>query len=284
VAGGDRLLVDERWLLTPATGSFTALPYLPPGKPDPTPPTLAVDASGTRVALFDGKSLRTGPLKGPLGPRVRLPRWPKRAASEEEAEPARDVPFWASERHVVVRHARDYPDEGEARCQKLDVDTRQWSSAPCPEGELPTLWEIDPGPGNWVALLSSGEGHPNVAFAHYDLQKGQRPAPGPKLDLYPSGPIEASFSKDGARILLATPCPLAERPERPCEDVPDDAPWRLYAWSIPQRALALVRAGLPADVTPSPKGDTLAWPEPRRVCVAPLAEPGKPSCFPVPTP
>lgn len=48
------------------------------------------------------------------------------------------------------------------------------------------------------------------------------------------------------------------------------------------KKLVLQRADLPADFTPDPRGERIAWSDPRRVCVAPVAEPGHSACAPLP--
>ncbi len=276
---GARLVVDDRWVLDPESGAFTPARY-PEG---PSPTLFARSPSGEREAVLlgeDSVTFRHGPAGGPFGAEVKVPRLLSRKRAPDGT---RRIAFWVSERVLVIREA-SAPHEEAFACRAYDVVTRGWSPAACPEGDFNLVWNVEPGPNGWLAIHSAGEGHPGVLFARYDVKRGQGKPEGPSIDEYPSGPVEATFTQDGKGLLLATPCLLERQEPRPCEDLTDDkAPWRIYAWTFAERKLVLLREGLPEPIVPSPKGHLFAWPEPSRVCVAPLLDKAaEPRCFPLP--
>lgn len=276
---GTHLVVDDRWVLDPESGTFTPTRYPATGAPR----TFAVSPSGELEAMLTGSeasTFRHGPAGGPLGPELRVPRL---LSATRAPDGVQRLAFWASERVLVFREAST-PHQEEVACRAFDVVTRRWSPAACPMGDFNVVWRVEPGPGGWLAISSAGEGHPGVLFARYDVKRGQGKSAGPSIDEYPFGPVDATFTLDGKGLLLATPCLLEREEPRPCEDLPEqNAPWRIYAWSFTEKKLVLRRDDLPETLLPSPRGHLFAWSEKARVCVEPLANNATtPRCFPLP--
>jgi hypothetical protein len=264
VLGGSRLLVDNQWLLDPEGGDFTRLPYAT---------SRPVEGGGTellgvslsrrdRIAVWDALEFRFGPVGAALEGPFPLPGPPEAPDAPRRAR----LLFWTAReeprlyQHPLVAGAS-------ASCAVFDPGTRVWTPiGECPEGDFVELTQVEAGPEEWMALLSEGEG--GRSFRLTRDPPGARPPEAPALDIDVSfpGALETRFSEDGTRLWLTTPCQL-EREERPCRDVEDETPWRLYSWRLGERRLVLEREGLPPHVVASSVGERLAWPLPGRVCI-----------------
>jgi hypothetical protein len=143
-----------------------------------------------------------------------------------------------------------------------------------------------PGPGNQMAIYSTGEGHPDVTVATYKPKEGQMNSGVPVFDLYPFGPLYVFFSGDAESVCFITSCLLGEN-ERPCLGTDGEGrdgicPMRLYVWRSETRELELVREDVPCGSVLLADGQTLAWPRPGEVCIGDPADCMKTRCHAVP--
>lgn len=279
VREGSRVLVDQRWLWEPEGGTFTALPssaVRPVEGGGEEWLHLALSRDGTRIALWDAREFQVGPVDAALAGPSPLPFTP---APDEEDVPRARLLFWNGQDALFFMEQR-LDMEVPAACARFEPSSRSWHRVEtCPQGSFLRLVQVDPGPGDLVAVLSESEGASDIRLTRYTEGTAPREDASPVgFELFPSGSVRTAFSRDGARWLLTTPCAL-ERAERPCEGVEDDAPWRLYTWHLAERRLTREREGLPAGVGVSSEG-RLAWPEPGRVCVGDPAE--RKRCQPLP--
>ncbi len=283
VLGGTRLMVGGRWLLDPATGSFSSLPY-ETRRPLEGGGTLvlqtALSPSGDRIAVSDGQTLRQGPVTGPLEPPLPLPSLPALQDGGAPSQP-RSALFWASEHQLVVYQVDVATGEG-PWCSLLDVRQGGWRRVQgCPSASFHQVWHVLSGVQGWLVLFSAGEGVPGMNLEHYSPDGKEHEAEALPIELHPDGHMNAQFATDAVRLHLATPCVLERSQPPPCEEVEVNAPWRLYSWSGPGSRLVSRRHDLPPYSMPHPSGSRWAWPEARRICLAGTSSPA--ACFPLPT-
>lgn len=287
VLRGSQLLVNGKWLLNPATGRFSALPYataraLPGGGLESLGTSFSWD--GAKVVVWDARGFSFGPvdsaLTGPLALPLLNPRLDEEA---EELMAVEQVLFWASE-HQLLLYQFEQTGDAEPLCGVFDTRKREWRPvASCPWGDFRALSSIEPGPDGWIAVHSYAEGSEAFLLARYDLEKGQRETRAPRRSLYPMGVVQVHFSLDGTRIDLSTNCRLEDE-ERPCEAREDEEEerWRLYSWRVREERLDLVREGLPHRVVPASESTRQAWLLSDRVCLGGIAAREHEKCFCLP--
>jgi hypothetical protein len=289
VPGGRVLVVENSWILDPANGEFTKLPF----KAD----DLAFSPDGEMMALRKGWDIMIGPLAGPLREKkVRIPMFipiPQEEGVSEDDPDAIELlaPLmaWVSRVEILVALQQDSGREDfSSGCRVYDVKESEWSepAGGCPQGGMFDLWFIDPGPGGLLAIYSSGEGHPDVTVAKYTPAEGQKVSGVPVFDLYPFGPLDVFFSGDAGKIFFITSCTLGES-KRPCmgpdgEGRDSTYPLRLYEWRSDTKALMLIRQDVPFGGVLLSGGEVLAWPLPGKVCIGDPSDGKKTRCHAVP--
>jgi hypothetical protein len=275
-------MLAGRWLLDPATGSFTPLPYstveLAEGGGRLVLQT-ALSPSGESIALSDGKMLRRGAVGGPLEAPLAIPALLPSAGGGQE-RPLRSTLFWLSERLLGLYQVDLDAGEG-PRCAVLSSGGHAWSAlADCPAGSFFQLWSVESGPQGWLALTSGAEGGAAMNLVRHVPDRKPSFEQEFSISLGPDGELHTRFALHPVRLYLTTPCVLEREQPPPCEDVDRDAAWRLYAWEGPGSRPVLKRQDLPPGAMPHPSGDRWAWPEQRRLCVGGTS--GKVECFSVP--
>ena len=281
--GGTRLLVDGRWLLDPATGAFSPLPYATRQAHENggyLEFQTALSPTGVHIVVSDGETLRQGPVSGPLEPSLDLPSFP----SSGDAASLQSAVFWLSEDRLGVYQA-DVNTGGGPWCSVLDLRQQEgWRRvSECPPSGFLHLGSVHSGPEGWLVLFSGGEGVPGVDVARY-APEGATESVTHALgfNLYPGEPLNAQFALEGVRLHLATPCVLERSEPSPCAELEAQAPWHLYSWSGPGDSPLVPRHELTPDSVPHPSGERWAWPEAGRICVAGSSSPT--ACFPLPGP
>lgn len=293
-------------LTTACAGRPTPPPPPPPAPPAPPPvftPGAAIQwTPDARAVIVDDRFVHTvdagawRPLDAGRAPVIAAPGGalarlePGRAILL--ADPPRPLPFgrfvdgaeahtagfWLDEARIYL-HQTD-PTAGAAACRVLDTATGALSAPPggCIEPSMVHAWRFDRGPGDLVAVHSAGEGHPAVDILRYTAEGGPRPAPGPDIDLYPSGPLTVAFTADAKAALLLTPCALGTT-DRPCAaDAAEDAPWGVYRWTFADGRLSPKLFNIPPGAALAPTGRSVAWIADGRLCVAPRDALGTPTC------
>ena len=279
---GSRLVVDERWLLDPERRRFSRLGCAPAGEPpvkDCQSVSVAVSRDGASIAVVANDWVATGPPEGPLGAKVLLPDWLGLSATDKEYQ--RTNAFWVSRETLLVQET-DKREPLKPQCRLLEVETGRWRAPPggCLESGLQYLGLVEPGPGNWIAIYSSGEGANDLTLSRYDPQTGQAKDAGPDLTTEPPGALSARFRPDGSRVDIIAQCPLGPR-RPPCFDRREPARWRLYSWPLRGGPLTLERRDLPPGAEADPRKDRFAWTRGNTVCVGDYRKRNAP-CLPLP--
>ena len=284
VLRGTQLLVNGRWVLNPADGGFTELPYataraLQGGGVEPL--GLSLSARGESVVLWDAQAFRFGPVRDSLEGPFPIPVLPSALADVAATEARAQVLFWASERQLVLYQFERVAD-AEPLCGLFDTGSRRWSLlSHCPWGDFLEITRIDPGAGGWISVYSSAEGASALLLARYEPEQGQYDTRAPRF-LFSQGRIQAQVSLDGTRIDFATSCVLSEE-RADCEQQEEGDRWRLYSWRSVDEKLALAHEGLPPGFVPAPGGGQVAWLTPDQVCVGEAAAIERSRCFCLPT-
>lgn len=249
---GATLIVGGAWALDVASGTWRRL-ALGPGV------DLVAAGPAGRVARFADRELR---VDGDA-PRA-LDRW-------VEAEGDVHMTGFFLDADFMYLH-QTAPIAGASACRILHLPTGALETpAACVEGDFAAVYHLQPGTGQRLAVHSAGEGHPGVRLVRYDPSVGQAALPAPPLDLYPSGPLEVSFDVEGGTAFLVTPCRLGAGVERPCVDLPDDAPWRVWPLDLESGELGASLAEVPAGAVVDPPGARVAYVRQGKLCVRALA-------------
>ena len=271
--------------MDPETGQFMALAYAT-SRPVEGGGTellgVSLSREGTHVVVWDRQEFRFGPVDAALSGPFPIPALAPSLEDAKDSDGPRQAQllFWNARDQLLLSQQLLAADAAPA-CGVFDSRTHSWQpSRECPEGDYLELTQVDPGPEGGWAITSYAEGAQSLRLSG-PSPGGTPPAPeSVSFDLYPVNLARAGFSRDGTRLELATPCPL-ER-EHPCRDVEENAPWRLYSWLPRERRLVLTREGLPPWSTPSPSGESTAWPLPGRVCLDKPSVPGSARCHALP--
>jgi hypothetical protein len=273
---GAALWVGDRWLLYPREARWRALPYEAPRR------RRALSADGRWVAVWahdpalrGAPTLRVGPVEGPLGPEIPIPRWLKASPPEGELQHAL---LWLAPGRLYVHQWWDRAVEGpgEVACRVLELQEGEWSwLGECAAGDFVGIWRLQRGPRDWIAASSSSEGLQGVRLLRWAGHNAPLPPGTPLFDLSPLGWMEAQFIRGGAELLLSTPCDL----DRGGCEGRIDAPWRIYGWPLEGGALTLLYPEVPPFALPSPDRARLAWPQGSQVCVSRDIEGHQPECF-----
>lgn len=249
---GATVLVGGRWALELASGAWQPLGL---GSGDAL---LAVGPVGRLARIGDDGVQVRGDAARTLG------RW----VSAEGI--VHTTGFWLDADHLYLHQTA--PMQGESACRIMDLPSGALETpASCVEGDFAAVYHLQPGTGQRLAVYSAGEGHPGVRLVRYDPAIGQAALPGPPLDLYPSGPVEVTFDVQGGVAFLVSPCRLATAAERPCTELPDDAPWRVWPLDLESGELGASLAEVPAGAVVDPPGERVAYVGAGRLCVRPLA-------------
>jgi hypothetical protein len=243
------------------------------------PPGQVAPGDGGRLTLGEGVATWRGGGKVVTTPLPALvppgPEYPERWFPSLGA--------WLDPRTYLWCQHDDYEGLGSG-CALLHPAEGRVEFLPAGSLDPYAAWDLRPGPGGWLAVFRSLEGHLDVEVLRRE-GTGFAPSGPPMPSLYDCGPLEVHYPGDGAAVWLVTPCALAERPEgHPClglEGVPVfemGTPWRWYTWRPGQQALKLARADLPAGAAPSPDGATLAWATDDLVCLGDPAHPEAARC------
>jgi len=279
VLGGARLMVAGRWLLNPATGDFTLLPYStlqPMNGGGPLVLQTAFSPRGERIAVSDGQTVRQGPVSGPLEPPLEIPSFLPPSGSNHERQ-LRNAFFWLSEQQLGL-YQMDLETAEEARCALLEAGSDRWSVIPtCPSASFFQVWTVESGPQGWLALSSGAEGTTGLSLVRYVASHPPSFAEPLSFSFSPEGEFHAQFATNAVRLHLTTPCVLEREQTRLCEGVDTQGPWRLYTWEGPGSRPTLRRQDLPSRAVPHPSGTRWAWQESKRLCVGELS--GTVTCF-----
>ncbi|MFO1350134.1 MAG: hypothetical protein U1F68_05415 [Gammaproteobacteria bacterium] len=281
---GSRIVVGGRWLLDPANGRFSplyctqaAIAYACQNK------ALAFSPTGKQWLVFDGMTVAFGPLGGPVGAGIVIPRW-LHARPDLTADDLVNVVFWLSERSIFFQQF-DRAEPFAPVCRVLDTRTGAWRCprGGCLSGDFLHLVQVQQGPDGWLLLYSEAEGYEALNLVRYDPANGQTDPGIPGLALEGPGPIAARFAGDGSRVDVITRCPLESAQPPLCSLIPAEAPTRLYAWSTTGGGLRLQRADLPSGTVLDPAGKRFAWPRGASVCIGDPRQ-DQPHCISLPAP
>jgi hypothetical protein len=283
---GSQLLVNGKWVLNPATGRFSTLPYatvqaVPGGGMELL--GMSLSAEGDRVVVWSERELRFGPVNTALTGPIAIPILdPQLTEDTTQSEDFAQVLFWASG-HQLVLFQFDRARGTKPQCGRFDTVRHQWEPIlHCPQGDFLEITQIDPGPDGWISIYSEAEGTAMLLLAQYDPDQGQRDTHVLRFALSPMGFIQAQFSLHGERIDFSTTCFLDKQQES-CQEQGEDERGLLFSWRAAEDKLVLVRDDLPPRAIPAPGGDQLAWLMAGRVCISATAELERKACFCLPT-
>jgi hypothetical protein len=286
VLRGSQLLVNGKWLLNPATGIFSILPYatvraVPGGGKELL--GISLSPEGERVVVWGEREFRFGPVNAALMGPITIPILnPQLTDDTTLSEDFAQVFFWASEHHLVLVQF-DRVKGTPPQCGRFDTVKREWSPLlHCPQGDFLEITRIDPGPDGWIAIQSASEGNATFLLTQYDPDQGQRDTLALRFALSPMGFIHAQFSPDGQRVDLATTC-LLDKQQESCQVQGDDESGWLFSWRADEDKLVLVRENLPPRAIPRPGGEQLAWITADRVCISATTQFERKTCFCLPT-
>lgn len=249
---GAAVLVAGRWALDVAAAAWRPL-GLGPGDA-----LLAVGPAGRLARIGAGAVRVPGEAPRAFGLWVKV------------EDPVHTTGFFLDADHLYLHQTA--PMAGESACRIMNLASGGLETPPaCVEGDFAAVYHLQPGTGQRLAVYSAGEGHPGVRLVRYDPGVGQAPLPAPPLDLYPSGPLEASFDVEGGTAFLVTPCRLGAGLERPCLELADDAPWRVWPVDLESGELGGSLAEVPAGAVVDPPGARVAYVRAGALCVRALA-------------
>lgn len=270
---GSGLLVGRRWLLSLRDQRFTALQCaLGSNAPrdDCAAKDIAFAPDGARMLVLDRASFAIGSRKGPLGAPIRIPRWVKSGDSGPAKSDSDlvNLAFWLSARVIFVQQF-DPATPFEPECRLFDPRGRVWRRprGGCLAGDFGHLFRVQSGPGGWLLLSSSSEGHHALGLVRYDPAAGQSDPGIPPLLLAAPGPINVRFAGDGSRVDLISPCDLEGQRPPPCGSGEAGSPWKLYSWPTTGGAISLRRSDLHPGSVLDPTGAHFAWPENNGICI-----------------
>jgi hypothetical protein len=176
------------------------------------------------------------------------------------------VSWLADDRLLVVQRE----DLHVYTCATVRVGVAALTPVPCPKGQMHQLYGVVPGPGDLLAVQSSGEGHPAVDLIRW-TPLAQEAVRTPNIDLYPYGPAHPSFAE--GRLWLHTPCDLREPRGCPNDGIGGRAPTFVFTVQPDTDAPVLHREGVPAGLAYDAVHDRFGWAEGEQWCVGDLRAP-----------
>ncbi len=271
LSDGLNILVDRRWLLSLRDQRFTSVQCAPgPNAPrdDCAARDIAFAPDGVHRLVLDRASFAIGSRQGSLGTPIQIPRWVKSTDSGPTASDPVNLAFWLSARIIFVQQF-DPANPFEPECRLFDIRGRSWQRprGGCLAGDFGHLFRVHPGPGGWLLLASSSEGHHALGLVRYDPAAGQSDPSIPPLLLEAPGPISVRFARDGSRVDLISPCDLEGQKSQPCDNDEAGLPWKLYSWPTTGGTISLRRSDLRPGSVLDPTGKHFAWPEKDSVCI-----------------
>lgn len=273
VAQGSAVLLDGRQRFDVASARWTTLPH-----------GITADElspSGDRLVHVEREAHTFQVTAWDEAPSVE--KWLKipqlispQSFDDEEEEPY--VSSWASwldEEHLMVVQRGDMARLG---CQVYDVAKRSWGAAGCPPMTMSELAAILAGPAGRLAVVSSGEGHPDINLVTWSASGGFiAPQVAMRVELYPVEQVSLSFSNDPERVWLLSPCALDL--EGGCRNSPElaaDAPQKLHVWSE-REGMKRLREDVATGAVYDARHDRFAWRHEGELCVGDPAR-GEVSC------
>jgi hypothetical protein len=282
---GARILVERRWLLNVDSGTFVPFACTFRGKSDNTDcrdSYMVFSPNSKKVFVSfvsDGvERFAIGPLEGPFGPFMSIPKWVK--TYQEELY---NVIFWLSDRKIFIQQIGKQ-DPRTIACRIYDVQEGKWEKPKhgCISGGFSRIEWATVGPAQLLAIKSSGEGCGSLDFYRYDLDKGQSKTPILSIGVVEvNESISFNFSATGSEIYIITSCrSLHTNPGMglgaAIKDCEESISWRLFSVSV-NGPIVLLRFDLPPGTYPSQKPDRFVWQRGKEICIGDPT--GKFKCF-----